>query len=447
MYKLILIVLLTSFAYTKEINIVNKYQQNRDWIVELEASSDLPIKKMTLFNGKSDYNLTYNIVNNNSTLYFLIDSSSPMRNSFLKGIKPTITNLYKQKNSNNRWIISTFDNNLRVVYNEYNKTKSTIEQSLNQIKIEGKRTELWKNTLEAMNFLINLKSKDKKILVICSDGKAEDKAYTIENVIEKANENNITILSLGYRDLGTEKTDYIQNMERVASDTNGKFWNSDKKHQLPKEFLKEFNGFIKKISSKHITIKLPQESITSTVSGKQNFILTIDDNASLKNLNFVLDVPKVDTPVKSNFLNRYLYYILGVIFLLFLLFWIIKKDKKTSVASEPLDGDIFSDEFALSKEKDDEYIGYFESLGGTKHYIYKLPSSIGSSNADIVIEGSFISRRHAIIDFKNGYFFIIDTDSSNKLFVDGKEVLKERLVDGSRVSFGPYETIFKIKTD
>lgn len=458
MYKIVLILLLTLASYAKDITIGNKYQKSGEWIVELEPLSNLTVNGITLFNGDNDFNLTHKSISKRSTVYVLIDSSYPMREAYGKGIKPLIKSLYKNKKNNQKWVISEFDTDLRVVYNEFNGTSQSLDKSLNNIKIKGQRTELWKNTLEAIEFLNNIGDSSKKVLVICSDGKAEDKAYKIENAIEAATKNHITIVSLGYRDLGTEKTDYIQNMERIANDTHGKFWNADKKHQLSKNFIKEFSSFVGDSSTNIIETRLPRDAVKSTISGKRNFVMTVAHTLGSTELNFTLDVLKISGGTSPNsstdetIWDKYIYYIIGVVLLLLLLLLFLltqKRDEFDSIISD-VDGgdsminDIMDDEPYSPIKEAPSYVAYFESLGGTKHFVYNLPSTIGSSS-DIVIEGNFISRKHAIIDFKDGYFFIIDTDSKNRLFVNDKEVVKEQIKHDDKVSFGPYDTIFKIR--
>lgn len=449
MYKIVLILLLTLASYAKDITISSKYQKNSEWIVELEPLSNIVIKDISLFNGDNDFNLTHKSALKGSTIYFLIDSSYPMKEAYLKGIKPLIKKLYGNRENNQKWIVSEFDTDLRIAYNEFNGTAQSLNKSLNNIKINGKRTELWKNTLDAIDFLNNLDDSSKKILVICSDGKAEDKAYKIENIIAKASKNHITIASLGYRDLGTEKTNYIQNMERIANDTSGKFWNANKKHQLGNEFIKEFSSFIGNSSSNIIETRLPRTSTISTISGKRSFIMTVNHNLGNTELNFTLDVLKIPN-IERSFWDEYMYYIIGaILLLLFLLLFLLtrKKSEPNEIISEKEDAsfqDIMSDEPYIPIKEEPSYIAYFESLGGTKHYIYNLPSTIGS-HSDVVIEGVYISGKHAIIDFKDGYFFIVDTDSKNKLLVNDKEIIKEKIKHDDKVSFGPYHTIFKIR--
>ena len=89
-------------------------------------------------------------------------------------------------------------------------------------------------------------------------------------------------------------------------------------------------------------------------------------------------------------------------------------------------------------------LAYFESLDGKRYKIYKLPSNVGKSPTnDIIIDGQYISRQHATIFHKDGYYYISDNNSANGVKVNGKKIgTTERIQNGTKVSFGPYETVF-----
>ncbi len=91
-----------------------------------------------------------------------------------------------------------------------------------------------------------------------------------------------------------------------------------------------------------------------------------------------------------------------------------------------------------------EAVAYFESLDGTRHEVFKFPSTIGkSATNDIVIPGQYISRQHATLIHKDGYYYIADNNSANGVKVNGKKInMQERITNGEKVSFGPYETVF-----
>jgi pSer/pThr/pTyr-binding forkhead associated (FHA) protein len=93
-----------------------------------------------------------------------------------------------------------------------------------------------------------------------------------------------------------------------------------------------------------------------------------------------------------------------------------------------------------------EPIAYFEAFDGAQHTVFQVPASIGkSSTNDVVIDRQYVSRKHAVLTHRNGYFYIADDNSSNGVVVNGKKIkVPTKLENGIRVAFGPYETIFRI---
>ncbi|MBV1920555.1 MAG: FHA domain-containing protein [Pseudomonadales bacterium] len=58
-----------------------------------------------------------------------------------------------------------------------------------------------------------------------------------------------------------------------------------------------------------------------------------------------------------------------------------------------------------------------------------------SSNCDIIIDGEYMSRRHAELSLKGGGVRIVDLGSSNGTCVNGKKVSEHQLKPGDKISF------------
>jgi len=58
-----------------------------------------------------------------------------------------------------------------------------------------------------------------------------------------------------------------------------------------------------------------------------------------------------------------------------------------------------------------------------------------SSNCDIIIDGEYMSRRHAELSLKGGGLRIVDLGSSNGTCVNGKKVSEHQLKPGDKISF------------
>ncbi len=78
------------------------------------------------------------------------------------------------------------------------------------------------------------------------------------------------------------------------------------------------------------------------------------------------------------------------------------------------------------------------SVNGTQiHRIEKLPLTIGrESYNDVVIQDNSVSKKHAELYFDNGFFYLLDLDSTNGLVVNGQKIAKVQLKENEKVYLG-----------
>ncbi len=73
---------------------------------------------------------------------------------------------------------------------------------------------------------------------------------------------------------------------------------------------------------------------------------------------------------------------------------------------------------------------------------------IGKEGADLPINKDVISRKHAQLIKQGNNYFIMDNDSTNKTYVDGKQIPAKASVEiynGTRIKFADEEYIFRIE--
>ena len=61
-----------------------------------------------------------------------------------------------------------------------------------------------------------------------------------------------------------------------------------------------------------------------------------------------------------------------------------------------------------------------------------------------MIPQTTIGRRHALIEYKDFAFWIIDQGSINGTFVNGKKSTRSYLADGDRLTFGSVTALFRL---
>ena len=237
---LLLCVFSITLVFANTATLLELKQVGKDWTAEVDINPAVVVDKTVVNNDQNSSNADFK-TDIETAVYFLIDTSIPMKNGFKKGIRPLLTEMEKIKQPKEEWIVSYFDNDLHVVYDDAKNNTGELENLLKAVPVKGQRTELWRNTQVALKEL-SQQSSPRKILVLLSDGDAEDtSAYTREDVIKMAKDAHIRIVSLSYRDtIGT------QNLRKISEDTSGAFWKADKAtHQLPSGFHRNFIKFIR----------------------------------------------------------------------------------------------------------------------------------------------------------------------------------------------------------
>ncbi len=445
-----------SMLFANTVSLVDLSKNGKDWKAEVTINPAVVVDKTIVSNEQNSSESDFK-TDLDTTVYFLIDTSIPMKKSFNKGIKPLLSEMERSKQPKEKWVVSYFDNDLHVIYDDEKNKDTLITDLLDSVPVKGQRTELWRNTQVALKEL-SQRSSPRKILVLLSDGDAEDtSAYTREDVIKMANDSHIRIVSLSYRDtIGT------QNLRKISEDTSGAFWKANKTtYKLPSDFHREMIKFVRSQG----VVTIPVELMHPTKTGKQDLNITFEHGSEKSLLSVTVDTEKIvppkptpppatstqpAKPAKSDmqiFFDKYKLYLAGaaVLLLLVLLYFLLRKkeEPEPEVIPEPtiVNGTAIDEPTRVAPR---EPVAYFESLDGTRHDVYKFPSTIGKSDTnDIVIQGQYISRQHATLIHKDGYFYIADNNSANGVKVNGKKInMQERITNGVKVSFGPYETVF-----
>ena len=82
-------------------------------------------------------------------------------------------------------------------------------------------------------------------------------------------------------------------------------------------------------------------------------------------------------------------------------------------------------------------------LGNTA-VLKKADTLVGRSTAcDVQIYDPKVSRRHCLIRYGNGAFFLQDQQSSRGTLINGERVMARRLASGDRIDVGDTSVIFR----
>lgn len=441
-----LLLIITIFSSAKLNNGVNISLNESDNMVYIDWQLINPKNstRANIFLDNQEINITQVYAPNNSiktSIYFLIDTSIPMKSSVNLGAKPLLKNIIEELDlERHTYAIAGFDKKLNKI-KDFDEPHDNSFSSLDGLKVDGYRTEIYRLTSDALDEL-NSQDSERKILILISDGDFEDTTYTVSEVIEKANKYKIKILSFAYRDLVQ-----MQGIQKPAIDTGGKMWVADKTtHKMPYGFMNELLPYFDNGGK----ISFSKENFSSTENGLEKLSLKVEIANSFLEKNFYIKVEKKliepITKVDGNNLeeeNNYLLYLLSSLGLILALLAIFLKRKKEPLVKELPDEE--KDEIKLDP------IAYLISPSGEKYEIVKDMTSIGrNDDNDIVIDGTFISNYHADIIFKYHEFLISDKNSTNGIGVNSPaikegegKVTQSKLNDGDIVYLGPLELVFK----
>jgi len=392
--------------------------------VKINWSTQVPeeIDSQTISIGSTELNSISSIIAPDdelkTSIYYLIDSSIPMRKSFKKEIKPFINQMVEKLDENRHiYEIARFDSEIEVLktFDNEDVTSTTV---LNNMKIDGMKTELYRLTKEALTTL-STQETHQKYLLIFSDGDYEDVAWSHEEVIKFAKEHKITILSFGYRD-----SIKLQSLRKLAEESGGKIWIKDKFDSLD-----EIVGYFDNGGQ----IEVSKSNLKST-TGKLNLTLNVETSDHSFTKEIAIDVKKEVVKKESKW---YLYLLLLIP--VFLVWFLYKRNHEDEREEE-----IVKEEVEVKK-----VLAFIETQSGSMFDITKKSTSIGRDNEnDISIDGIYISKFHAEILYKNGSFYIIDKNSENGIRVNSSEnVTQFELHDGDTIYLGPLELYFRVNEE
>ncbi len=153
-----------------------------------------------------------------AAVLLLIDSSDPRRVDSIRNQVTHIEEIVTRLPDQTLIGIARFDTELHLLA-PLGSSKEKIIQEAGSINAKGKTTELYRNTLEAINILKQTTADVKSVLMM-SDGLAEDHAYFHRDVVRSAIQNRINLYAIGYAD-SVSGSVALQTLRRLSEDTGG----------------------------------------------------------------------------------------------------------------------------------------------------------------------------------------------------------------------------------
>jgi FHA domain-containing protein/von Willebrand factor type A domain-containing protein len=405
-------------------------------------------------------NSIYPETGDTTAVLILVDTSDPARQNVIEKNKVHIKNILTTLKPHHKVGLASFDKSLKV-QSPIGSSTFLLSKSLDNLKASGKTTELYRNLLKAMEQL-NSFGAQRKLIILLSDGQAEDKAYFHSDIIKMARKNNIVINSIGYpRSVSLSVA--LQTLRRLSEETGGKYIETDTTYNLPDTEINKLFGNIDNGGSFSVSLDNLFKSDVATDSITLSFVtdkgikniqapvrIKINKQTQIQPTNTPLPkTPANTTTIASNnnssapiqiitkqpstqSINLWLWYglpaafIIIIIFILITLFLLWRKPEQRTSGSNT---DYKPYAYLIAKDEP-----------GTRYPITRTICRIGrSKDNELKLDDTSISRRHAEIHRNNdGTFEIIDMNSMNGVYINNEKVGKAELHEGDLLEIGDF---------
>lgn len=396
-----------------------------------------------------------------TAILFLIDTSDPGRKNVVEKNKKQLKEFFSNLKANEKAGLASFDKSLNIL-SPIGSPISSLNESLNKLKAAGQTTELYRNLLQAIKHLDTALAK-RKLLVLLSDGQAEDKAYFHSDVIKMARNSGIVINSIGFpRSVALSVS--LQVIRRLSEETGGSYIESDMSYDLPVNETKlffnsidtggHFSVSLDALSQSAETIntitvsfntekgnklvRIPvtinkQEKITETSVQTTPEVIQQKTEA-ISEIKEISNVPIqiITKQAPQQPVNLWLWYglpagfIIIIIFMLIILYLLWRKPIQQSSSPKT------------------EYRPYAYLISNdenkTRYPLTRTICRIGrSKDNEVCLDDTSVSRRHAEIHrTSEGKFEIIDTNSTNGVYINNEKIGKAELNEDDLLEIGDF---------
>ena len=168
--------------------------------------------------------------NNTTAILFLVDTSDPNRQNVIEKNRSHIKELISTLIPDHKVGLASFDKSIQFLA-PVGTSRFLLSKSINSLNAQGKTTELYRNLIKAIDHLKSFDA-NRKLIVLMSDGQAEDKAYFHSDVIRAARKHSVVINSIGYpRSVSLSVS--LQTIRRLSEETGGNYFETDMSYELP----------------------------------------------------------------------------------------------------------------------------------------------------------------------------------------------------------------------
>lgn len=397
-----------------------------------------------------------------TAILFLVDTSDPARAATVAKNREHIRKIIGVAQPQQVFGIAAFDSDLEVLCG-IPCANGDVDNSLAALIAKGHTTELYRNVLGAIKVLKAVPA-ERHLLVLMSDGQAEDLAYHHEDVIAAARREKVVISSIGYP-RSVAQSIALQTLRRLSEETGGLY--SPASHidnEIPPAFFSRIVTAIE--SGGRVTFDLDvfkQNDVHGPIDVSLAF-QTVERNFLVLVPVMMPAAPAAETPPEpiakpvpqpaaalpgplphvapapADFGNTawsWFWYglpaiIFSVILAVTVLYASIARRRREEKRQQAIEQSA-THAFLVSATNEDR-----------RYRIDHTPWRIGRGrNTELPLEDTSVSRLHSEIRRDAlGQFTIQDLDSLNGVFVNGEPIDMAHLDEGDRVEIGDVGFIF-----
>ncbi len=379
----------------------------------------------------------------------LIDTSDPKRQDALGRSIAHVQTLLDLAGDRYAIGLATFDKDL-IIQAPTGSSKTSLAASLADLKALGLTTELYRNLLAAIAYL-SMFDYARKVILVLSDGQAEDKAYFHTDVIKAARERGVIINAIGYpRSVSLSVA--LQTLRRLSEESGGHFIETDTSYDLAEDRISELYAnvdtggrFSLDLSSvelsaltepaisirflsedKHIDITIPltrEKQALETDLPEPAETGVIPPTASLTTTKTDNEKPRIALLVWYGVPVALVVLILLTLMMIYLLY---RKPALEAGRVTPVDP---VKPYAYLVGQDERRERY-----AITHTTWRIGRS---KDNEMPLDDHSISRKHAAIHRNDdGKFVLIDMDSLNGVFINDRQISKQTLHEGDIIEIG-----------
>ena len=388
----------------------------------------------------------------------LVDTSDPGRAAAIRKVVQHVGRLVDEGQLYQRFGLAAFDRDLRILA-PIGSEPDVIKAAAATLQATGRTTELYRNVVQALK-LLDTVSDSHKVLVVMSDGLAEDRAYFHSDAVTEANRRDIAVYGVGYP-RSVSLSVGLQSLRRLADETGGRFVASDENFELPESFFQSPFSAVENTGA--LSVDLGPAARAMPEGGSKTLRVTLDTGAGsapvlvpgqlpvtsspvvkvvevevpkVVEVEKVVEVPvsrpEASTPPGPAQREIPLWYwmaaigmlALALVVLLIVLLLQRRSGSRPAASAAP---PALATLAYLQRADDDAPT----TISSATFRIGRL------SDNDLVLRDASVSRHHAEIRrHRDGSFEVLDLDSMNGVLVNGRRVKESALADGDWLEIG-----------